>query len=257
MTATAISTPLQLINKLNKLYKLPQVTTSAFMDNSFSSAQLEGLNFIMRDLDKRDPLWAVRNASYTLTTSATQSTNEAGFDLDSSSYANTRIKPGRIRRIYHGTERYKLEKIDEDDFRKYVNYRRNTDQVTVEGGNASKWFIYNGLLYLVDSVPNSAQTYVIEYQASMSTPLTTSDLTSTTALIYPVEDENVLIRGVGWMTRIIQMQDESHSKVLAAKQEYELEILKSTIDEDNNDKEIQIDQSWADVFMSGNVELDD
>jgi hypothetical protein len=244
-----MTTPLALINKVNKEMKLPQHKTGAFVSaGSLASAQLEGLNWILADIDNQDPLWAVRQASYMLTTDPLSSVNELGFDL--TTLSGDTIKLSRIRQVRHADDHYPIHQTTHEQYEEHLLPSSNYRKSTITSGKPSRWFLYNDTFYLVADVPNSAQNILIYYQASLSTPLTTTDLESPTAIVYPLSDENMLKEGIRWRTRLYLTQDENHVSVLAARNLYELELMKSSVDNNSGKDHISMDPGMAAMFTS-------
>lgn len=238
------TSPLNLINKVNREMKLTIHSNTSF-GSGLAAAQLEGLNFILADIDMRDPTWGAREASYALTTDASETVNEAGFDLSAQN-----IKLTRIRAVRHADDNYPIHPISKEQYDRYALPASNFLETSLQTGKPRFWFPYNGRFYLVDYVPNDAQNITIFYQARLSTAISSSaaDIDSSTAIIYPLSDENMLKEGIRWRTRLFLTQNENDPAVLQAKNLYEMEILKSSIDDNNATDHIKMDPFWAATF---------
>ena len=243
--AITTTSPLDLLNKVNKEMKLPQLVAASSFSSGLGFAQLEGLNFILADIDLRDPRWGRREASYALVTSAVVATNEAGFDLTAQN-----IKLSRITSVRHADDNYPIHPLDKSQYDRYVLPATNFLMEDLQTGKPRFWFPYNETFYLVENVPDSAQNITIFYQARLSTPITssTTDLASTTAIIYPLSDENMIKEGVRWRTRLYLTQNENDPAVIQAKNMYEMEILKSSIDDNLGADQLKLDPFWAATF---------
>lgn len=238
-----LTTPIALINKVNREMKL--TTFSTYPLTGLGAAQLDGLNFVLADIDLRDPTWGMRQDSYDLTTDASETVNEAGFDLSAQN-----IKLTRITSVRHADDNYPIHQISKEQYDRYALPASNFLQTSLQTGKPRFWFPYEERFYLVDHVPNDAQSITIFFQARLSTAIanTEAGLTSTTAIIYPLSDENMLREGIRWRTRLFLTQNENDPAVLQAKANYEMEILKSSIDDNLGNDAIKMDPFWAATF---------
>lgn len=238
-----MATPRQLINYANAEMKMPQWSAASFTTTTgMAYSQLQALNYLLRELDQRDPKWGSRQTSYELSTVADQ----ANYDLPT---LQSDLYPSRVTQVRHA-DNYPIHKITHKQYEEHALPASNYEQVSVSTGEPKFWYEYNEQMYLVEDIPNSVQTITIFYRTSLTTPLTntSTDLDSATAITYPEKDTNMLVAGLKWKTAEILREEEE--VISRYKYEYELAVMRSSIDEGLGEPQMDLDPYWAAMMDS-------
>lgn len=234
------TTPRQIINYANAEMKLPQWEASQFTTTTnLAYSQLIALNYLLRDIDYRDPNWGARQAEYTLSTVADQ----VAYDLPT---LQSGLYPSKVLIVRH-SDNYPIQEITQSDYENHV-LPATAYQDDVATGKPKFWYPFGNQMYLVQDTPNSVQSILVIYTASLASALTSSDVDSTTAIAFPEKDMNVFISGMMWRTAMILRSDEN--LIERYKNDYELQILRSSINDVKAPSSVEMDPYWAAMFNS-------